>query len=464
MHSRTKKTQGLAPLARRHWLLLTVAGLAFLALLAGQPVLAADVRPDVNQTVPPPTPRPSSDNNNNNNDNNNSDNNNSDNNNSDNNNSDSNNQSDNSGAASSQPETPAAAATETTTGALTAVVQVVSLNVRQGPGTTYPVVGKLAEGSEITVDGRNEAGDWWSVCCIAGGDTRGWVSAALVTPNFAADQAAALPVVASEPAPEATPAPTATPASTSAGGPAAASGVQGTVAGVNLNVRSGPSTDDAVLGKLRGSDTVTVLGRNAGGDWLYICCVGTPASNGWVSAQFITPAFAAGDLPEVGSDGQPGAGTGAAAATETPAAGEAGAQAAEAAGTGALSVAISQQPPFAVQGREIALVYTVRNDGAEDLANVVLSSELPGPLELVAATAGSGGEVTQAAGSPAVTVNWATLPAGGAATATLRVRVAGDVPNGTTFANLASVTAGNGETVSSGITIGMPPSLLPEFW
>ena len=78
---------------------------------------------------------------------------------------------------------------------------------------------------------------------------------------------------------------------------------------MNLNVRSGPSTDDAVLGKLRGSDTVTVLGRNAGGDWLYICCIGTPPANGWVSAQFITPAFAAGDLPEVGSDGQPGAAT-----------------------------------------------------------------------------------------------------------------------------------------------------------
>ena len=58
MHSRSKKTQGLAPFARHHWLLLTVAGLAFLALLAGQPAFAADVRPDVNQqgTVPPPTP------------------------------------------------------------------------------------------------------------------------------------------------------------------------------------------------------------------------------------------------------------------------------------------------------------------------------------------------------------------------------------------------------------------------
>ena len=452
MPSPSNTTQGLARSARRYWLLLTIAGLAFVALLAGQPAFAADVRPDVNQTVPPPTPRPASDSNNNNN--------------SDNNN-DSNNQSDTSGTASSQTEAPTAVVTETApaAGALTAVVQVVSLNVRQGPATTYPVAGKLAEGTEITVEGRNEAGDWWYICCIAGGDARGWVSAALVTPSFAADQAAALPVVANEAAPAATPAPSTT-AATTATTATTTGGVQGTVAGVNLNVRSGPSTDDTVLGKLRGSDTVTVLGRNAGGDWLYICCIGTPASNGWVSAQFITPAFAAGDLPEVGSDGQAGTDTGTAAAggTEASTATGEGAQAGAVTGTGALTVAIAQQPPFAVQGREIALIYTVSNDGSEDLTDVVLSSELPAPLSLIVATAGSAGEVSQAAGSPAVMATWAGLPAGASVSATVRVRVADDIPNGTTFANLASVTAGNGETASTGITIGMPPSLLPEFW
>jgi uncharacterized repeat protein (TIGR01451 family) len=129
-----------------------------------------------------------------------------------------------------------------------------------------------------------------------------------------------------------------------------------------------------------------------------------------------------------------------------------------------LSVTVTQEPPFAVQGREIALVYTVRNDGAADLADVVLSSELPGPLTFVAATAGAAGEVTQEAGTPNVSVTWATLPTGQSANATVRVRVADDVPNGTTFANLATVTTGNDETATSGITIGMPPALLPEFW
>jgi uncharacterized protein YgiM (DUF1202 family) len=423
------KSQGLVQRVRRHWLLLGIVALAFVVLLAGQPALAADSRPEVNQTVPPPTPTttvPSP---------------------ADNGNTDSN----ASGGDSAQTGAPASAVvTETApaTGTLTAVVQVVALNVRQGPGTTYPVIGKLTQGNEVTVEGRNEAGDWWYVCCIADSDTPGWVSATLVTPNFAAEQAAALPVTSSTPAPETTSTITPTTTSTTTGG-----GVQGTVAGVNLNVRSAPNTDAAVLGKLRGTDTVSVLGRNATGDWLYICCIGTPASNGWVSAQFITPAFAAGDLPEVGSDGKPATITGAAAGTG----------AADTA-TDALSVAVAQQPPFAVQGREIALIYTVRNGGSENLANVVLSSELPGPLTLVAATAGAGGEVSQEAEAPNVTVTWASVPAGESVTATVRVRVAEDLPNGTTFANLASVTAENGETAGNGITIGMPPSLLPEFW
>jgi hypothetical protein len=215
------------------------------------------------------------------------------------------------------------------------------------------------------------------------------------------------------------------------------------VAGVNLNVRQGPGTDQPVVGKLRAADAVSVLGRNAAGDWLYICCAGTPLTNGWVSAQFITPTFAASDLAEV---------TGAPAATTDVGA---------AATTGGLSLEIAQEPPFAVQGREVALIYTVRNGGSADLADVVLRSELPGPLTLVGASA-AGGTVTQQ-DAPLVEITWPVLAAGGSATATVRVRVASDVPNGTTFPNLATVTGG-GESAVNGITVGMPPALLPEFW
>lgn len=427
---------------RRHWVLLTAALFAAILLLAGQPLQAADAQPAINQTVPGPTPKPvvppPSDNGGDN---------------------DNSNSSDPVATPAPATATPAAPAsveqTENSTGALTAVVNVVALNVRQGPGTTQPVIGKLAQGAEVTVLARNSAGDWWLICCIPATATNGWVSAALVTPNFSAEQAAALPVSDSavEAAPLATTStPTATVAALAAATPVPG-GKAGVVAGVNLNVRQGAGTDNPVLGKLRAGDAVSVLGRNTAGDWLYICCVGSPAANGWVSAQFITPTFTAAELDEV---------TGAPVVeqpTSTPEA-AAGDAAQETAAAG-LSVDIVQEPPFAVQGREIALVYTIRNNGSADLADVVLSSELPGPLTLVAATA-AGGTVTQQE-PPLVEITWPVLAAGESATATVRVRVAEDAPNGTTFASLATVTAG-GESAVNGITLGMPPALLPEFW
>ncbi len=125
-----------------------------------------------------------------------------------------------------------------------------------------------------------------------------------------------------------------------------------------------------------------------------------------------------------------------------------------------------QLPPFAVQGREIVLLYTVRNTGSTDATNVALSSELPGPLTFVNASASGDGQVaSQSAETPAkIDVTWPTLPANDAVTATVRVRVAADVPNGTTFPDLATVTADGGLSAGGGIRIGMPPSLLPEFW
>jgi len=50
-----------------------------------------------------------------------------------------------------------------------------ALNVRGGPGVTYPVVGLLEQGDEVTVIGQHPASGWWQVA-LSDGDT-GWVSA-----------------------------------------------------------------------------------------------------------------------------------------------------------------------------------------------------------------------------------------------------------------------------------------------
>ena len=40
------------------------------------------------------------------------------------------------------------------------------VNVRQGPGVDYPTVGAVNAGEAFALTGRNEAGDWWQVCCF----------------------------------------------------------------------------------------------------------------------------------------------------------------------------------------------------------------------------------------------------------------------------------------------------------
>lgn len=70
--------------------------------------------------------------------------------------------------------TPQAAETPAASPAVRVVAPVV--NVRQGPGTAYPVIGQAQAGERYPVLARNEAGDWWQ---IAFGDAVGWVSAAL---------------------------------------------------------------------------------------------------------------------------------------------------------------------------------------------------------------------------------------------------------------------------------------------
>ena len=280
---------------------LTIAVFVAIFIFGDSPVWAAGPHADINQTVPPPTeqpapppspePTPRPEDNDNNND-------------------------DNPPPPAPPPTNEAApppvVATNST--GLTATVRAVAINVRQGPGVTFPIIGKLASGNTVSLLGRNQAGTWWNICCLPGSETPGWVSAQLMTPAFTADQAAALPITdgtaatTTEP-PPATPQPEASPTDVptevppvDAAPPAPTAtlvpGSQaGTVTAVNLNVRGGPGTTFAVIGKVKRGDTVSVLGRNANGAWLAICCLLGTETNGWVAARFISPAFLPADLP-----------------------------------------------------------------------------------------------------------------------------------------------------------------------
>lgn len=60
-------------------------------------------------------------------------------------------------------------------------VSVNNLNLRQGPGTTYAILGKLALGEGLTVTGRNALNTWYQV--RRANTTSGWVSAEYVSPE-----------------------------------------------------------------------------------------------------------------------------------------------------------------------------------------------------------------------------------------------------------------------------------------
>lgn len=64
------------------------------------------------------------------------------------------------------------------------------VNVREGPGLTYDVLGVLAAGQSWPVQGRNAAGDWLQGCCLAG--VPGWITTQFVTVSVPIDD---LPII-----------------------------------------------------------------------------------------------------------------------------------------------------------------------------------------------------------------------------------------------------------------------------
>lgn len=98
---------------------------------------------------------------------------------------------------------PAASETATPTPAAPMARVVNSINVRSGPGTTYPVIAVLSADARVEIVGRNATTDWLQVVYAQGGT--GWLSAPLVEIE---GDAASIGLVTEIP----TPPPTATPA------------------------------------------------------------------------------------------------------------------------------------------------------------------------------------------------------------------------------------------------------------
>ncbi|MBD7983065.1 N-acetylmuramoyl-L-alanine amidase [Sporosarcina sp. Sa2YVA2] len=126
----------------------------------------------------------------------------------------------------------------------TVTINTNSLNIRSGPGLTFPVTGSLKMGARVTV--VSTQGDWLEIQMSSGS---GWIASWLVKSDDAVK---------------------------------AANGTA--VSKVNaLNIRTEPSLNAAVIGKMNAGDNAIITSRK--GEWASISRNGT---DGWVHTAYIT--------------------------------------------------------------------------------------------------------------------------------------------------------------------------------
>ena len=152
---------------------------------------------------------------------------------------------------------------------VTATVVARALNVRTGPGITWPIMTRVYEFETYTVIGQNAAGTWYQ---ISGPGFTGWVSGRYI--RFNGDPSG-LPITDG-----------------SGGGAGTPSGVLLVQSNASLRIRRGPGTNHSRIAALQRGETATVIGRTADSTWLQIRR--DDGLVGWVSAAYVT---LIGDVP-----------------------------------------------------------------------------------------------------------------------------------------------------------------------
>jgi uncharacterized protein YraI len=150
------------------------------------------------------------------------------------------------------------------------------LYVRAEPFSAGAAIALAQPGTMLQIIGKDPGGNWYQVLQPEGPDGRGWAFAKYVEVK----DAGAIPLIGGAPGP-------------------------GSVAGLiqQVNVRSGPGTDFDSLGTLNATDAVTLLGKDAGEQWLQIKYAPAADGKGWVAASFLQNANM-DSLPVIGESGQ----------------------------------------------------------------------------------------------------------------------------------------------------------------
>ena len=205
------------------------------------------------------------------------------------------------------PETPATPEPAAPASPATPVVVRINAdaNLRSGPGGTFERVGGANFDSDVTVVGKFPTDNWYLL------DDGSWIFGELLdsAPDVPQVNADGTPV-GSAPAPTvAAPAPATIPATIPATVGTPVAGAATPTANILANLRAAPNTNAAITGTAQPDAALSLVGKNAAGDWLKL------ESGSWIFAELVDNAPA--DLP-VATEDAPTGNTGTSAVT-TPA-------------------------------------------------------------------------------------------------------------------------------------------------
>lgn len=166
------------------------------------------------------------------------------------------------------------------------------LNGRSGPDVAYDIVVQYPHASTISVNARNEAGNWLFVRAVDTG-IEAWVTTTYINLPDGLD-IMALPVraagapQAARPVQEETVA-DAPPAEQAVSQPVVAAPPAGSRTGTTitmLNVRTGPSAEDGTIGSLAANTPVIIENRNRIGNWILVHAA-DGSIRGWVASRYV---------------------------------------------------------------------------------------------------------------------------------------------------------------------------------
>ncbi len=148
------------------------------------------------------------------------------------------------------------------------------LNVRGDPSSASAPIGVIAAYTVVEILGKDPSGSWYQIQYPKGPNGRGWVTSQYVNVK----DSNSIPVA---------------PFGTGAVG----------VVTQQVNVRSGPGTDAGSVGILNARDVLSLVGKDADGQWLQILYAAGPGGKGWVASGYVQAA-GLDQLPIVGQTGQ----------------------------------------------------------------------------------------------------------------------------------------------------------------